>query len=176
MSFDREPRTLYVESTATGDFQVARSSFEPRSGRFDVTLTLPGSAITRGYNLRYHRHHHGDGRSAGADPRFQSGRGDHGRQIFRSNAGRKAKSRLTRLWGQEAVAGLAAAPIAPCGSAAAASDLVRPEIVKRDENVTIIYEVPGILLTLRGKAVEGGALGDTIRSSIRKQNASCRPS
>jgi flagella basal body P-ring formation protein FlgA len=161
VSFDREPRTLYVESTATGDFQVARSSFEPRSGRFDVTLTLPGSAITRGYNLRYT----GTITETVEVPvlirAFNRG------EVVRTadiSFERRPKGEVApdTIVGQAAVAGLAARQSLRAGAPLRRSDLVRPEIVKRDENVTIIYEVPGILLTLRGKATESGALGDTI--------------
>ena len=42
------------------------------------------------------------------------------------------------------------------------TDLTKPEVVARNENVTITYEVPGIVLTMRGKALETGAKGDII--------------
>ena len=42
------------------------------------------------------------------------------------------------------------------------SDLVKPELIKRDDNVTFVYVVPGITLTTRGKALEAGAEGDVI--------------
>ena len=42
------------------------------------------------------------------------------------------------------------------------TDLTKPELVARNENVTITYEVPGITLTMRGKALEAGAQGDVI--------------
>jgi flagella basal body P-ring formation protein FlgA len=42
------------------------------------------------------------------------------------------------------------------------ADLMKPEIVQRSDTVTIVYEAPGITLTLRGQAQEAGALGDTI--------------
>jgi flagella basal body P-ring formation protein FlgA len=42
------------------------------------------------------------------------------------------------------------------------SDLMRPEIVKRNEPVTLIYEAPGLVLTVRGKAIDPGAQGDVI--------------
>jgi flagellar basal body P-ring formation protein FlgA len=41
-------------------------------------------------------------------------------------------------------------------------DLAKPELVARGETITILYEVPGLSLTLRGKASESGALGDMI--------------
>ena len=34
------------------------------------------------------------------------------------------------------------------------ADLVKPELVQRNENVTMVYEAPGITLTMRGKALE----------------------
>ncbi len=39
---------------------------------------------------------------------------------------------------------------------------MKPELVQRNETVTLVYQVPGITLTVRGKAVEGGAEGDVI--------------
>jgi flagella basal body P-ring formation protein FlgA len=60
------------------------------------------------------------------------------------------------------ITGLAARQALRAGVPLRRADLVRPEIVKRDEAVTITYEVPGILLTARGKAMESGADGDLI--------------
>ena len=42
------------------------------------------------------------------------------------------------------------------------ADLMKPELVQRNETVTLVYQVPGITLTVRGKAAEGGAEGDVI--------------
>ena len=42
------------------------------------------------------------------------------------------------------------------------TDLSRPELVHRDDNITLVFEVPGILLTTRGKALDSGAEGDVI--------------
>ena len=39
---------------------------------------------------------------------------------------------------------------------------MKADVVARNEAVTIVYEVPGILLTVRGKALEAGAVGDLI--------------
>ena len=41
-------------------------------------------------------------------------------------------------------------------------DLMRPEVIRRNQAVTLVYQVPGITLTVRGKATEGGAVGDII--------------
>jgi flagella basal body P-ring formation protein FlgA len=42
------------------------------------------------------------------------------------------------------------------------ADIAKPEFVQRDQNVTVIYQVPGLYLTTRGKALESGTDGDTI--------------
>ena len=42
------------------------------------------------------------------------------------------------------------------------AQLMKPDTIQRNEQVTLIYEVPGISLTVRGKAAEGGAEGDVI--------------
>ncbi len=39
---------------------------------------------------------------------------------------------------------------------------MKPEIVSRNNTVTIVYQAPGVTLTLRGQAQDSGALGDTI--------------
>lgn len=48
------------------------------------------------------------------------------------------------------------------GMSLRAGDLAKPEIVARGEMVTLVYEVPGMMLTARGKASEAGGIGDVI--------------
>ncbi len=43
-----------------------------------------------------------------------------------------------------------------------AGDLAKADLVTRDQNVTLIYETPGLYLTGRGKALEGGTDRDTV--------------
>lgn len=48
------------------------------------------------------------------------------------------------------------------GSVLRAGDVARPEIVARNDIVTVFYEIPGMTLTLRGRATEAGAEGENI--------------
>jgi flagellar basal body P-ring formation protein FlgA len=43
-----------------------------------------------------------------------------------------------------------------------AADLAKPDLVQRDEDVTLIYDSAGIYLTVRGKATESGTEGDAV--------------
>lgn len=67
-----------------------------------------------------------------------------------------AASDAEKLVGQVAKRPLAA------GSVVRAGDMSRPEIVLRGEPVLIVFEAPGMSLTLRGRATESGALGDAV--------------
>ena len=48
------------------------------------------------------------------------------------------------------------------GSVVRPSDLVRPEIVGRGDLVTVVYDTPGVSLSLRAQTTAAGALGDTV--------------
>jgi flagellar basal body P-ring formation protein FlgA len=48
------------------------------------------------------------------------------------------------------------------GQALKSADLARPDLVQRDQSVTLIYEAAGLYLTIRGKALEGGTEGDVV--------------
>ena len=43
------------------------------------------------------------------------------------------------------------------------SDLMKPELVERNGNVLIILDMPGLSLSVRGKALEAGAEGEVIQ-------------
>jgi flagella basal body P-ring formation protein FlgA len=60
------------------------------------------------------------------------------------------------------VVGLAVRRPLLAGHAIRQGDLQKPELVSRNDNVTITYEVPGIVLSMRGQALEGGTQGDLI--------------
>jgi flagellar basal body P-ring formation protein FlgA len=62
----------------------------------------------------------------------------------------------------QGLAGRVARRALAAGAMVRVADLARPEIVGRGDIVTIVYEVPGMTLTLRGRASEAGAQGDTI--------------
>jgi flagella basal body P-ring formation protein FlgA len=62
----------------------------------------------------------------------------------------------------EQAVGLAARRAMRPGEVLRQNDLGKAELIARNDNVTITYQVPGITLTMRGKALEGGAQGDTI--------------
>jgi flagellar basal body P-ring formation protein FlgA len=161
ISFDRDAQPIYVEPTVTADLQVARGYFDPHSGRFDISFDLPGSVAARRMNLRY------TGSLAEMMDAAVLKRALARGEIVRSadvTIERKPKAEIKgdAIASLDQIIGMQARTTLAPGQPLSQADLVKPERIKRDDNVTLVYEVPGILLTSRGKAMESGADGDVI--------------
>jgi flagella basal body P-ring formation protein FlgA len=160
VNFDRELRALQLEATAKGDPRVGYLNFDGRSGRFDVTLDIPTGATTRG-TLRL------SGRAAATvevvtlTRPVERGELLKGGDVVTERRPRAETGRDIVVNADKAI-GLAARAALQPGRPLRIADLMRPEQVQRNETVTLVYEVPGITLTVRGKAIEGGAQGDVI--------------
>ena len=61
------------------------------------------------------------------------------------------------------IVGNAARRALPRGTLLREADIQRPEIVEKNATVTMLHEQPGIQLSMRGKAISGGAMGDVIQ-------------
>jgi flagellar basal body P-ring formation protein FlgA len=75
---------------------------------------------------------------------------------------RRPRSESAAITDMNLVVGFAARRQLQPNQPLASADLMKPEIVQRNDTVTLVYQVPGIVLTLRGQAQEAGALGDSI--------------
>jgi flagella basal body P-ring formation protein FlgA len=161
VAFDNEVRTLHVEPGAEGELRVLRLAFEPRNGRFDVTFELPGSAAARKITLRY------TGSLAETFEVVVPARTLASGHVLTAAdltlvRRPKAEFAANMITGTVQAVALAARRSLRAGQILRDTDLQRPELVARNEAVTITFEVPGILLTMRGQAQEAGALGDSI--------------
>jgi flagella basal body P-ring formation protein FlgA len=160
VNFERDPRAIQVEPNAKGEPRVARIVFDPRNGRFDVTLEIP-TGVTGFGTLRL------SGKAAATgDVVTVSHNVDRGAIIRVSDivVERKPRAEIGRdaISNRDQVLGFAARNNLRPGQPLRSADLMKPELVQRNETVTLVYEVPGITLTVRGKAAEGGAEGDVI--------------
>ncbi|MEI8143867.1 MAG: flagellar basal body P-ring formation chaperone FlgA [Alphaproteobacteria bacterium] len=166
VTFDREVRPIAVEPTARGDVLVSRLVHDPRSGRFEAFLEVVGSPSAR---------RTGGVRVSGQAVEMTEflvlarsvGRGE----VIRASdlvPQRRARNEAGGLAADIVVAPTQAVGMAPRrplseGSAFRAADLMRPEIVEKNANVLITFELPGLALTARGRAMEAGAEGDVIQ-------------
>jgi flagella basal body P-ring formation protein FlgA len=163
ITFDREIHSLQIDPSA-GELRIAHASYEPRSARFDVTFELAGGASGRRSRMRY----------TGTIVEMvevavlmrPAGRGD----VLRAGdivVERRPKATVVAgaLATPQQIAGLAARRSLPSGQPLRAADLMKPELVRQHELVTVTYDAPGVSLSMRGKALESGAEGDIVSVS-----------
>jgi flagella basal body P-ring formation protein FlgA len=160
VTFDHDVRTLQVEPNATGDLQVESLSYDPRSTHFDVTFSLPSSVEMR----RQSAVHYIGTATATVDALTVDHPIERGQVVKASDVTvlQRPKTNTAALTNMKAVVGMAARRALQPNQPLTSGDLMKPEIVQRNGTVTIVYQAPGITLTLRGQAQEAGALGDTI--------------
>ncbi len=160
INFDGDVRTLQVEPNATGELQVLALSYDPHTGRFDVTFDLPESIELHRQPARY------TGTAIETIDAIAVDRPVDRGEILKASdltVVRRPKAEGSVVLTDIAAAvGLAARHALRPDQALAANDLMKPEIIARNDTVTIVYQVPGVTLTLRGQAKDAGAAGDTI--------------
>jgi len=64
--------------------------------------------------------------------------------------------------GREAALGMQLRHPMRSGQPIKVADLVKPDLVQRDQAVTVVYQAPGLYLTTRGKALDNGTEGDVV--------------
>jgi len=159
-TFDTEPRPLHLRPSVSTDLEPRQVTFDRRSGRFDITLSAAG-ASSRDLLFRF--------TGSVTETRDAAivvapiARGELIRQadilIERRPKAEVADGALDNI---SDVVGLAARRPLNAGQMLRKADLMKPEIVRQNEPVTLVYEMPGILLTVRGKAVNSGSEGDIV--------------
>jgi len=157
--FDRDVRALQVEPDATGDLQVLGLTYDPRTTRFDVTFDLPSSATLHRQPARY------TGTAMETIPAVTVQHPVERGEVLKESdlaVARRPKTEGGAITDMSAVVGLAARQQLRPDQPLHMADLMKPEIVARNDTVTIVYQAPGLVLTLRGQAQQAGALGDTI--------------
>ncbi len=157
---DRDIRVLHVEPTASDDLVVSRMNVDQRSGRFDFSFDLAGSAMVRRTGLRFTGTVSETVEAATMTRTLRAG------EVIKASdvsIERRPKSEMRgESLAANQVVGMAAKAPLRTGQPVRADDVIRPQIIQRNEAVTVLYEVPGITVTVRGKALESGAVGDVI--------------
>lgn len=161
LAIDGGAPSVAVEPELTGEVAVVDLSFDARSRRLQARLAVPGSAAMRLKPLRISgqlvetmevvvpKRLIARGETLGKDDVTVERRPREGQGTEIIGDTRAAIDKVARR------ALLAGVPLR-------GSDVQREEIVGKGDLVTIVYEAPGLLITLRGKANEAGAMGDVV--------------
>jgi flagella basal body P-ring formation protein FlgA len=159
LTFDRDVQDLQLDTSNTGALQPVSARFEPRSGRFDVSFEIGGDGNTP-TRLRF------TGSAIETVEAAVLTRNVERNEVLKSSdivTERRPKAEV----GADAAArdralGMQMRKQMRSGQAVKTTDLAKPDLVQRDQNVTLIYETAGLYLTVGGKALDGGTQGDVV--------------
>jgi flagella basal body P-ring formation protein FlgA len=159
LTFDRDVQTLQLDASNTGNLQPVAARYEPRSGRFDVSFEIANDASAP-TKLRF------TGSAVETVEAAVLARGVERNEVLKSSdvlIERRPKAEVGNdAAGRDYAVGMQARRQLRAGQALRVTDLAKPDLVTRDQNVTLIYESSGLYLTIRGKALEGGTEGDVV--------------
>lgn len=160
LTFDRDMQDVRLDASYTGAMQMAASRFDPRNNRFDVSFEISNEGSLAPTRLRY---------TGVAIETVEAAvlmrdveRGD----ILKSSdvsVERRPKAELTgEAASRDRAVGMQARRSIRSGQALKTADLAKPDLVTRDQSVTLVFQTPGLYLTMRGKSLDNGTEGDVI--------------
>ena len=159
LTFDRDVQTLQLDATASGALEPVATRFDPRSGRFDITFSI-GSDTGAATKLRY------TGTAVETVEAAVLARGVESKEVLKASdvvVERRPKSEVgPDVASRERAVGMQVRRALRAGQALRVADLAKPDLVTRDQAVTLVYESAGLYLTIRGKAIENGTEGDVV--------------
>jgi flagellar basal body P-ring formation protein FlgA len=160
LTFDRDPGDVRLDAAFSGALQPTIVRYDNRNGRFDVTFEIANDSGISATKLRF------SGTAIETVEAAVLARSVERNEVLKSSdvvVERRPKTEVgTDGATRDRAVGMQARRQLRAGQAVKVADLVKPDLVQRDQNVTLIYESPGLYLTVRGKALEGGTEGDVV--------------
>lgn len=160
ITFDRGVAEMRLDASNTGALQPAATRFDARSGRFDIAFEIANDNNPAPTKLRF------TGTAIETVEVAVLTRDIDRADLLKSSdlsLERRPKAEVTgEPASRDRSIGMQLRRPMRAGTPLRVADMVKPDLVVRDQAVTIIYEVPGLHLTTRGKAVESGAEGDIV--------------
>jgi flagella basal body P-ring formation protein FlgA len=160
LTFDREVQDLRLEASNTGAMHAVATRFDSRSNRYDVTFEISNETTAAPTKLRF------TGTAIETVEAAVLARGVERNEVIKSSdvvIERRPKAEVGNdLATRDRAVGMQARKHLRVGQALKTADLAKPDLVQKDQGVTLIYQTVGIHLTIRGKALEGGTEGDVV--------------
>ena len=160
LTFDRDVQDLKLDASNSGAMQAIAARFEPRTSRFDVTLEIANDNVATPTRLRF------AGTAVEMVEAAVLARAVERNEVIKSSdvvVERRPKAEVGGdVASRDRAVGMQARKQLRVGQALKVADLAKPDLVQRDQSVTLTYEAAGLYLTIRGKALEGGTEGDVV--------------
>jgi flagella basal body P-ring formation protein FlgA len=160
LTFDRDPGDIRLEATNSGAMQPVAVRYEPRSTRFDVSFEIANDGGTATSRLRFTGNAIETVEAAVLVRNVERGEVLKASDVLverrpKADVGNDAAAR-------DSAVGMQVRRQVRAGQALRVADLAKPDLVTRDQNVTLVFRTSGLYLTIRGKAIDGGAEGDVV--------------
>lgn len=160
VTFDRGIADMRLDASNTGALQPVATRYDARSGRFDIAFEISNDSNPAPTKLRF------TGTAIETVEVAVLTRDIDRTELLKSSDLSLERRPKAEVAGEPAsrdrTLGMQLRRPMRAGTPIRVADIVKPDFVVRDQAVTIIYQVPGLYLTTRGKAVESGAEGDSI--------------
>jgi flagella basal body P-ring formation protein FlgA len=160
LTFDRDPGDIKLDASNTGGLQPAAVRYEPRNNRFDVTFEIANENAAAPAKLRF------TGTAIETVEAAVLVRNVERNELLKSSDVVVERRPKTDVGGDAASrdrsVGMQARKQLRAGQALKVADLAKPDLVQRDQNVTLIYDTAGLYITVRGKALDSGTEGDVV--------------
>jgi len=160
LTFDRDVQDVRLEAWNNGSLQPVATRYDPRSGRFDVTFEIANDINSARTKLRF------TGIAVETIEAAVLTRSVERNDVLKASDVITERRPKAEVGSDPAIrsqaVGMQMRKQLRSGQALRTVDLAKPDLVQRDDNVTLIYETAGLYLTVRGKAVESGTEGDTV--------------
>jgi flagella basal body P-ring formation protein FlgA len=160
LTFDRDPGDVRLDAANTGSLQATSVRYEPRNNRFDVNFEISNEAGAAPTKLRF------TGTAVETVEAAVLARNVERNEVLKSSdviVERRPKAEVgSDAAARDRAVGMQARKQLRAGQALRVADLSKPDLVQRDQNVTLIYEATGLYITVRGKALDNGTEGDVV--------------
>jgi flagella basal body P-ring formation protein FlgA len=160
LTFDRDPGDVRLDAANTGSLQATSVRYEPRSTRFDVSFEISNETGAVPTKLRF------TGTAIETIEAAVLARNIERNEVLKSSdvmVERRPKAEVgTDAAVRDRAVGMQARKQLRAGQALRVADLAKPDLVQRDQNVTLIYEATGLYITVRGKSLDNGTEGDVV--------------
>jgi flagella basal body P-ring formation protein FlgA len=160
LTFDRDMQDVRLDASYSGAMQMVAARFDSRNSRFDVSFEIANEGAAAPTKLRF---------TGVAVETVEAAvlmrdveRGD----ILKSSdvaVERRAKAEIVgEAAGRGRAIGMQVRRSIRAGQALKLTDLAKPDLVQRDQTVTLIFQTAGLYLTIRGKSLDNGTEGDVV--------------
>lgn len=161
VGFDRDVRPLLIDPAVKEAPRVVGFNLDARTRRFEAFIDVAGSSALRKNPVRV------TGTLTETAETVTLARALARGEVVRQGdvvAERKPRGEVASdaIVRPELIIGQAARRALRAGQTVRAGDLMKPDLVARNDTVTIVFETPGIVLTARGKALASGAEGELV--------------